>query len=77
MTARHTEPIYIVAFPFTRAVCYRVILEHGNFGLGTFESRDGRIVVLDGQLSEAAADAAVGESCHDASPEPYTFESGQ
>jgi alpha-acetolactate decarboxylase len=54
-----------------------VILEHGNFGLGTFESRDGRIVVLDGQLSEAAADAAVGESCHDASPEPYTFESGQ
>jgi hypothetical protein len=75
MTARHTEPIYIVACLFTRAVCSRVILEHGNFGLGTFESRDGKIVVLDGQLSEAAADAAVGESFRDASPEPYSFES--
>lgn len=32
------------------AVTCRVILEHGNFGMGTFEHLDGEMVILDGQV---------------------------
>src|SRR6476646_10579187 len=31
-----------------------VLLEHGDFGLGTFEDLDGEMVILDGQIYQVA-----------------------
>jgi acetolactate decarboxylase len=32
------------------SICSSVLLEHGDFGLGTFEDLDGEMVILDGQI---------------------------
>lgn len=57
----------LVAGLYSGAVSSGLILEHGDFGLGTFENLDGEMVVLDGhvyrvqgngKVSEAPADAA-------------------
>jgi acetolactate decarboxylase len=57
----------LVAGLYSGAISARVLLQHGNFGLGTFENLDGEMVVLDGhvfrvqgtgKVSEAAADDA-------------------
>ena len=32
------------------------LLEHGEFGLGTFEGLDGEMVILDGEIYQAAGD---------------------
>jgi acetolactate decarboxylase len=32
------------------AVCSRTLLEHGDFGLGTFENLDGEMVIVDGAI---------------------------
>ena len=56
----------LVAGVYDREVSVQAILEHGNFGLGTFANLDGEMVVVDGhvyqvrgsgQVSEAPADA--------------------
>ena len=56
----------LVAGIYDREVDVQAILEHGNFGLGTFANLDGEMVVVDGhvyqvrgsgQVSEASADA--------------------
>jgi acetolactate decarboxylase len=56
----------LVAGVYDREVSVQAILEHGNFGLGTFANLDGEMVVIDGhayqvqgsgRVSEAAADA--------------------
>jgi hypothetical protein len=56
----------LVAGVYNREVSVQAILEHGNFGLGTFANLDGEMVVVDGhvyqtkgtgQVSEAPADA--------------------
>jgi acetolactate decarboxylase len=56
----------LVAGVYDREVSVQAILEHGNFGLGTFANLDGEMVVLDGhvyqikgtgQVLEAPADA--------------------
>src|SRR5438874_459561 len=33
---------------YSGSVCSSVLLEHGDFGLGTFENLDGEMVILDG-----------------------------
>jgi acetolactate decarboxylase len=40
------------------AVCSRTLLEHGDFGLGTFENLDGEMVVVDGVIYRSAATGA-------------------
>ena len=35
------------------------VLAHGDFGLGTFEALDGELILLDGQVYQAAADGRV------------------
>ena len=35
---------------YSGSVCSSVLLEHGDFGLGTFEDLDGEMVILDGQI---------------------------
>jgi acetolactate decarboxylase len=56
----------LVAGVYDREVSVQAILEHGNFGLGTFANLDGEMAVIDGhayqvqgsgRVSEAAADA--------------------
>src|SRR6202453_5190217 len=39
----------LVAGVYDREVCVKSILEHGDFGLGTFANLDGEMVVLDGR----------------------------
>ncbi len=41
------------------AVSSRILLEHGDFGLGTFEGMDGEMVVLDGAIYQVRADGSV------------------
>src|ERR1700750_1814886 len=35
---------------YSGSVSSSVLLEHGDFGLGTFEDLDGEMVILDGQI---------------------------
>src|SRR5246500_4669267 len=39
---------------YSGSVCSSVLLEHGDFGLGTFERLDGEMVILDGQIYQVA-----------------------
>jgi len=39
---------------YSGSVCSSVLLEHGDFGLGTFEDLDGEMVILDGQIYQIA-----------------------
>src|SRR5438309_6350992 len=39
---------------YSGSVCSSVLLEHGDFGLGTFEGLDGEMVILDGQIYQVA-----------------------
>jgi acetolactate decarboxylase len=43
----------------TGAVCSRTLLEHGDFGLGTFENLDGEMVILDGAIYQVRGDGCV------------------
>ena len=40
----------LVAGVYDREVSVQAILEHGNFGLGTFANLDGEMVVVDGHV---------------------------
>jgi acetolactate decarboxylase len=39
---------------YSGSVCSSVLLEHGDFGLGTFEDLDGEMIILDGQIYQVA-----------------------
>jgi alpha-acetolactate decarboxylase len=39
---------------YSGSVCSSVLMEHGDFGLGTFEDLDGEMVILDGQIYQVA-----------------------
>src|SRR3954451_16394329 len=39
---------------YSGSVCSSVLLEHGDFGLGTFEDLDGEMVILDGKIYQVA-----------------------
>jgi len=43
----------------TGAVCSRALLEHGDFGLGTFENLDGELVVFEGAIYQVRGDGSV------------------
>jgi acetolactate decarboxylase len=44
---------------FDGAMTIGALLEHGDFGLGTFDRLDGEMVVLDGVVYQVAADGSV------------------
>ena len=75
--ARYLEkPIYtlfqvstsgaLVAGVYEREVTVRKILEHGDFGLGTFANLDGEMVVLDGRVYQVQDPGRVSEASPDA-----------
>jgi acetolactate decarboxylase len=43
----------------TGAVSSRTLLEHGDFGLGTFENLDGEMVILDGAIYQVRGNGSV------------------
>jgi acetolactate decarboxylase len=56
----------LVAGEYSGAVSSRVLLRHGDFGLGTFEHLDGELVVLDGHVYRAESNGRVSEAPADA-----------
>lgn len=56
----------LVAGVYDREVSVQAILEHGNFGLGTFANLDGEMVVLDGRAFQIDGSGRVAEAARDA-----------
>jgi len=56
----------LVAGLYQGIVSTSVILQHGNFGLGTFAELDGEMVVLDGHVYRARGNGTVSETPVDA-----------
>jgi acetolactate decarboxylase len=52
----------LVAGVYDREVSVRSILEHGDFGLGTFANLDGEMVVLDGRVYQVQGSGRVSEA---------------
>src|SRR6201982_2877147 len=56
----------LVAGVYDREVSVEAILEHGDFGLGTFANLDGEMVVLDGRVYQVQGTGRVSEAGPDA-----------
>jgi acetolactate decarboxylase len=56
----------LVAGVYDKQVSVETILEHGDFGLGTFAHLDGEMVVLDGHAYQVRGTGAVAEASPDA-----------
>jgi len=56
----------LVAGVYDREVSVEAILEHGDFGLGTFANLDGEMVVLDGRIYQVQGTGRVSEARPDA-----------
>src|SRR6202008_813171 len=56
----------LVAGVFDREVSVKSILEHGDFGLGTFANLNGEMVVLDGRAFQVLGTGRVLEATSDA-----------
>jgi acetolactate decarboxylase len=56
----------LVAGVYDREVSVKSILEHGDFGLGTFANLDGEMVVLDGRVYQVQGTGRVSEAGLDA-----------
>jgi len=56
----------LVAGVYDREVSVQTILEHGNFGLGTFAGLDGEMVILDGRVYQVQGSGRVSEAAADA-----------
>lgn len=52
----------LVAGVYDREVSVQAILEHGNFGLGTFADLDGEMVILDGRVYQVQGSGRVSEA---------------
>jgi acetolactate decarboxylase len=56
----------LVAGVYDREVSVQTVLEHGNFGLGTFANLDGEMVVVDGHVYQVHGSGCVTEAAGDA-----------
>jgi acetolactate decarboxylase len=56
----------LVAGVYDREVTVHAILEHGNFGLGTFAGLDGEMVILDGHVYQIQGSGRVTQAARDA-----------
>ena len=52
----------LVAGVYDREVSVRTLLEHGDFGLGTFADLDGEMVVVDGRAYQIKGSGRVSEA---------------
>jgi acetolactate decarboxylase len=55
----------LVAGVYDREVSVQTVLEHGNFGLGTFANLDGEMVVVDGHVYQVQGSGRVTEADRD------------
>jgi acetolactate decarboxylase len=55
----------IVAGVYDREVSVQAVLEHGDFGLGTFANLDGEMVVVDGHVYQIQSSGRVMEAARD------------
>jgi acetolactate decarboxylase len=60
------QPPALVAGVYDREVSVQTVLEHGNFGLGTFANLDGEMVVVDGHVYQVQGSGRVTEAARDA-----------
>src|SRR3954447_25933679 len=51
----------LVAGLYSGAVSAAVIVQHGDFGLGTFENLDGEMVILNGHVYQVRGNGTVSE----------------
>lgn len=56
----------LVAGVFDREVSVQTVLEHGDFGLGTFANLDGEMVIIDGHVYQVQGSGRVTEAAGDA-----------
>src|SRR5882762_1890344 len=56
----------LVAGVYDREVSVQSILQHGDFGLGTFANLDGEMVILDGRVYQVQGTGRVSEAAPDA-----------
>jgi acetolactate decarboxylase len=56
----------LVAGVYDREVSVQTVLEHGNFGLGTFANLDGEMVVVEGRVYQVQGSGRVSEAGPDA-----------
>src|ERR1700756_5628630 len=56
----------LVAGVYSRAVSVRTILDHGDFGLGTFADLDGEMVIVEGRVYQVRGTGHVLEARDDA-----------
>jgi acetolactate decarboxylase len=56
----------LVAGVYAEEVSVRSILEHGDFGLGTFANLDGEMVIVDGRVYQVQGTGRVSEAAPDA-----------
>jgi len=56
----------LVAGVYDREVSVQSILQHGDFGLGTFANLDGEMVILDGRVYQVQGTGHVSEAAPDA-----------
>lgn len=56
----------LVAGVYDKEVTVGALLEHGNFGLGTFAGLDGEMVALDGRVYQTHGSGQVCQACADA-----------
>jgi acetolactate decarboxylase len=56
----------LVAGVYDREVSVQTVLEHGNFGLGTFANLDGEMVVVDGHVYQVQGSGRVTKAACDA-----------
>jgi acetolactate decarboxylase len=56
----------LVAGVYDREVSVKTLLEHGDFGLGTFANLDGEMVVVDGHVYQVQGSGNVTEATRDA-----------
>jgi acetolactate decarboxylase len=56
----------LVAGVYDREVSVQTVLEHGNFGLGTFANLDGEMVIVDGHVYQVHGSGRVTEAAGDA-----------
>jgi acetolactate decarboxylase len=56
----------LVAGVYDREVSVQAVLEHGDFGLGTFANLDGEMVVVDGRAFQVQGSGRVTEASRDA-----------
>ncbi len=65
-TRRPSENKVLVAGIYSGAVSSGLILQHSDFGVGTFENLDGEMVVLDGRVYRIQGNGTVSEAPTDA-----------